>query len=241
MPSQLKMASSSADKHRWRKKLQRLIRPAWMGTLNRTRPLSERWGIDRGTPVDRFYVERFLLEHGADIRGRVLEVRDSQYTLRFGTGVTRTDVLDIDESNANASLIADLAHADSIPSDSFDCFVLTQTLQFIYDLASAVSHIHRILRPGGVLLLTVPGISRIDGALRDVDYWRFSIPSCNRLLGYIFGEKNVAIRSYGNVQTAIAFLTGMAREELSEQTMELSDPLYPVIIAARAVKTRENR
>ena len=143
----------------------RMLRPAWFGTLRRTTPLSDHWGYDRGTPIDRFYIESFLQEHRKDIRGRVLEIKDSTYTDRFGRDVTQRDVLDIDPTNPRATIVADLAAANAIPADQFDCFVLTQTLQFIYDTRAAVASAYRLLRPGGVLLATVPAISRIDRAL----------------------------------------------------------------------------
>src|SRR4029453_14668409 len=56
-------------------RLRRLVRPAWLGTLRRTRPLSNDFGYDRGTPVDRYYIERFLARHQSDVKGRVLEVK----------------------------------------------------------------------------------------------------------------------------------------------------------------------
>src|SRR5947207_406343 len=69
-----------------RKRARRILRPARLGVLRRVEPLTK-WGAERGTPVDRYYIERFLERHRADIRGRVLEVRDSRYTDRFGTSV----------------------------------------------------------------------------------------------------------------------------------------------------------
>lgn len=215
-------------------RLRRFSRPAWLGTLRRTAPLSDAWGYDRGTPVDRYYVERFLEEHRGDIRGRVLEVKDNGYTARYGTGVERSDVLDIDPSNPAATVIADLTAAGAIPPDLFDCFVLTQTLQFIYETRAAIAHAHRILRPGGVLLVTVPAVSRLDRRL--ADYWRFTGASCSALFGEVFGAEQVTVRSYGNVLAAITFLTGMAYEELSRRELETHDALFPVIIAVRAVK-----
>jgi SAM-dependent methyltransferase len=222
--------------HRLRQRLQRLTRPAWLGTLRRTTPLSDHWGFDRGTPLDRYYIERFLDEHRQDIRGRVLEVRDSRYTDRYGIGIEHREVLDIDPSNPHATIVADLTAADAIPADSFDCFVLTQTLQFIYDTPAAIAHAHRILRPGGVLLATVPAVSRIDRHLNTTDYWRFTAASCSSLFAEVFGIEQVNIRSYGNVLTAIAFLTGMACQELSRRELEANDEYFPVIIGVRAVK-----
>jgi SAM-dependent methyltransferase len=220
-----------------RRHLRRLSRPAWLGTIRGTTPLSNEWGFDRGTPVDRYYIERFLEKHRPDIHGRVLELRDSGYTDRYGIDVDRSDVIDINPANTRATIIADLTAADAIHADQFDCFVLTQTLQFIYDTRAALAHAHRILRPGGVLLVTVPSVSRIAPRYGlKTDYWRFTVASCSALFGEVFGAEQVAVRSYGNVLAAIAFLTGMAYEELSRRELEAHDEHFPVIIAIRAVK-----
>ena len=56
--------------------MKRLRHPSLDGLLG-TKPVSDHWGWDRGTPVDRYYIEQFLAEHAADVRGRVLEVKDS--------------------------------------------------------------------------------------------------------------------------------------------------------------------
>jgi SAM-dependent methyltransferase len=219
------------------RRLRRFRHPAWLGTLRRTRPLSDHWGYDRGTPIDRYYIEHFLGEHRSDIRGRVLEIKDSTYTARFGIGVERRDVLDVDSTNPRATIVADLAAADSVVSDQFDCFVLTQTLQYVYDTRAAVGHAHRMLRPGGVLLVTVPSLSRIAARYGlDADYWRFTAASCSRLFGEVFGDGQVTTRSYGNVLTGIAFLTGMACEELTRREVDDSDPYFPLLVAVRAVK-----
>jgi SAM-dependent methyltransferase len=220
-----------------RQGLRRLSRPAWLGTLRRLTPLSNEWGFDRGTPVDRHYIERFLAEHRADIRGRVLEVKDSTYTDRFGTAVTRRDVLDINASNPAATIVADLSRAGDVPSESFDCILLTQTLQFIFDTPATLAHTCRILTPGGVLLATVPGISRIAPRYGlKTDYWRFTPASCTALFDEAFGAEQVQVQAHGNVLTSIAFLTGMAREELSSRELDTSDDDFPLILTIRAVK-----
>ncbi|MDQ6669299.1 MAG: methyltransferase, partial [Chloroflexota bacterium] len=112
----------------------RLSRPAWLGTLRRTRPVSDEFGFDRGTPVDRYYIEQFLEQHRQDIRGHVLEVRDSRHTDRFGHGLTQRAVLDINPANPLATIVADLADAHVMPTNSFDCFILTQTLHLIFEV-----------------------------------------------------------------------------------------------------------
>jgi SAM-dependent methyltransferase len=217
-----------------RRRARRLRRPARLGVLRRTTPLSDQWGRDRGTPVDRFYIERFLERERASIRGRVLEVLDASYTQRFGASVERSDVLDIDATNPNATIVADLAAADVIPSASFDCVILTQTLQYIYDFRPAVEHLRRILEPGGVVLCTLPAVSRIARRYLDSEYWRFTAASARALFEASFGQGAVEVESHGNVLTSIAFLAGLAAEELSRRELEETDPFFPLLITVRA-------
>jgi hypothetical protein len=213
---------------RWRRR----VRPAWLTALG-TRPASDHWGFDRGTPVDRYYIAQFLAEHRGDIHGRVLEVRDSEYTDRFGAGVIAREVLDIDAANPRATIVADLAA--NVPGERCDCFILTQTLQFVYDVRAAVMNARGLLCPGGVLLATMPAVSRVaPRAGLDADYWRFTRASCTRLFGDVFGADAVSVRTYGNVYAATAFLRGMALEELSRRKLDRHDPYFPVIIAVRA-------
>jgi SAM-dependent methyltransferase len=224
------------DRVQWQRRLERIRRPAWLGTIRRTTPLSEHWGRDRGTPVDRYYIERFLTEERAAIRGRVLEVMNADYIERFGVAVERQDILDNDPANEAATIVADLAAADSVPSELFDCVILTQTLQYIYDLEAAVKHVHRILRPGGTLLCTVPAVSRITRLQLESEFWRLTPAACSRLFGEVFAGGDVVVHGHGNVLTAVAFLVGMAMEELSPRELNRDDPFFPLVVTVRATK-----
>jgi SAM-dependent methyltransferase len=125
-------------------------------------PISDHWGYDRGLPVDRVYIEAFLARHAGDVKGAVLEVQDSRLIDRFGGGaVRRREVLDIDATNPSATILGDLCDPATLPGEAFDCFILTETLQFADDLDGAVRNAYAALRPGGVLLVTVPALSRI--------------------------------------------------------------------------------
>jgi SAM-dependent methyltransferase len=210
------------------------------GSLRRVKPISREFGFDRGRPVDRYYIENFLARYADDIRGRVLEIKDNSYTQKFGRDrVAKSDVLDVIEDNLEATVIADLTCADNIPSDSFDCFVLTQTLQMIYDARAALNTIHRILKPGGVVLATFPGISQInndDDEWNGSWYWSFTTLSARRLFEEVFPRSNVKVETYGNVLAAIAFLEGLAVEELHQEELDHRDRNYEVIITVRATK-----
>jgi SAM-dependent methyltransferase len=210
-----------------------------LGHLQRIMPISRRWGSDRGLPIDRYYIEQFLSTHALDIRGYVLEILDDTYTCKFdGERVTRSDVLHVVEGNPRATIVADLTCADHIPSDTFDGVILTQTLQFIYDVRAALKTLYRTLKPGGVLLATFPGISQISRGDMDRwgDYWRFMTLSSPRLLEEIFPAGRVAVEAYGNVLAAIAFLHGLVSQELHQNDLGSLDPDYEVLITARAVK-----
>lgn len=208
------------------------------GDLNALEPISRDWGFDRGTPVDRFYIEHFLANHAEDIRGRVLEVADNSYTLRFGgKRVQKSEILHPVPGNPRATLIADLATGSGVPEATFDCIVCTQTLQFIYDFREAAANLHRMLRPSGVLLITVPGISQIsrEDMAQTGDFWRFTTASLSYLLEENFGHP-VTVESFGNVYAATAFLQGVAVEELDIDALDKSDPQFQMLLACRAEK-----
>lgn len=224
------------DAWRRRQRLNRLRRPAWLGTIRRTSPLSDHSGSDRGTPVDRYYIDRFLREHRETIHGCVLEVRDAGYTRRFGTAVSRSDVLDIDDRNPDATIVADLAAAHGVEDATFDCFILTQTLQYVFDLRAALEHVHRILRPGGTVLCTVPVSSRIGRRTLDSEYWRPTPAACQALFERAFPGGEVEVHGRGNVLTCVAFLMGMATEELTAGELETDDPFFPLVVTVRATK-----
>jgi len=214
-----------------------------LGRLDRLYPISTLFGYDRGQPIDRHYIEGFLLQHKADIHGRVLEVGDNTYTKQFGSGlVEQSDILHVVDGNPSATIVADIARADNIPSASFDCIILTQTLQFVYDLPSAIKHLHRILKPGGVLLATIPGISQISRYDMDRwgEFWRFTTHSAQRLFENHFPKEMVEVEAYGNVLIAIALLHGLAVEELDPKHLEYRDLDYQVLITVRAVKLKTN-
>src|SRR5205823_2030789 len=154
------------------------------GDLRRLSPISSTFGFDRGTPVDRHYIERFLAGNADDIRGRVLEIEDNTYTVRFGgSRVERSDIFHIDDTNPHATFVGDLARRHLLPEAIFDCIVMTQTLQFIFDMRAAIENLHRALKPRGGLLMTTPGVSAIDsGQWKETWYWSLTAGAVRNLL-----------------------------------------------------------
>ena len=184
------------------------------GDLRRTTPIASDFGYSRGGPVDRYYIESFLEQHHLDVRGRVLEVGDATYTNRFGGARgTQSDVLHIDPEAPGATFAGDLADGSFLPDDAFDCVVLTQTLQLVYDFSAALRTIARVLAPGGVLLMTVPGISNVDAAeWGSTWHYSFTRLSVQRMCEDNFVGFEIEVSSFGNVLAAVAFLHGLGSQ-----------------------------
>jgi SAM-dependent methyltransferase len=210
------------------------------GSFSRLKPISRFWGTDRGTPIDRYYIEKFLENNASFIKGVVLEIGDNTYTLKYGKSkVEQSDVLHVAENKPNVTIIGDLTDAGHIPSDLFDCIIITQTLQYIFNLQEVIKTIYRILKPGGSVLVTVPGISQI--CRYDMDrwgeYWRFTSKSIKKIFEACFDSRTISIYTYGNVKASIAFLHGISYEEMKVSDLEFHDPDYELNIALVATKT----
>lgn len=206
------------------------------GQIASLTPLSAHFGLDRGTPIDRYYIEKFLSDHSRDIRGSVVEVVDDNYSKQFGGAqVTMQHVADINSANNNATIIGDIADPKVLPDQAFDCIILTQTFHLIYDLRGVTRQLRRALRPGGVLLITAPGITPARPGKNYRWYWSLTSDSLQELLREAFKPSNVQIASFGNLFAATAFLHGAALEEVDSSRLDPLDPAFPVIIAARAV------
>lgn len=210
------------------------------GLLRRTIPINPNdYGESRGQCIDRYYIESFLAEHIDDVRGHILDFSDDRYARRFGGAKsTKIDVLDLSPNNPHATIVADLARGDEIPSDTFDCILCTQVLHCIYEVDAAVQTLYRVLKPGGVVLVTDPGIQKIDSVdiQNGEEYWRFTTLSLRTLFEKVFPKDRVEVKAYGNPLAAVAFLHGLAVEDLRRRDLDCFDRDYEVSIALRAVK-----
>lgn len=214
--------------------INRFFKPKFLYFLsNLTKPISPIYGLERGAPIDRFYIEKFLDENQKCIKGTCLEILENHYTTKYRQdNVLKSDVLDIDTANKKANIYGDLRNLKGvIPDNSYDCIILTQVLQFVDDYDSALSECKRILKPGGSILITVPAMSRIDcvGGV-DGDFWRFTEAS----LRYILKDKfsSVKISSFGNVKTGIGFWAGLSQQDINKRFYDFNDKNFPILITA---------
>ncbi|MGB7268541.1 MAG: class I SAM-dependent methyltransferase [Albidovulum sp.] len=210
------------------------------GGLRRLSPISAIFGKDRDLlTIERYYIEEFLANNAADIKGRVLEMGDPTYIRRFGKGVTQEDVLNYVEGNPQATIVADLTDAPHIPDNSFDCIIITQTLQMIFDVDKAIATLYRILKPGGVVLCTSHGMTRVarrEGVDDWGEYWHFTTQSKRRLFHAHFPRENTHVSTVGNVFTCICNLHGLGASEIDKSELDMHDPNFEMLVLVRAVK-----
>lgn len=200
-----------------------------------TEPVSRQFGTERGTPVDRYYIERFLGKYKQMIRGDVLEIEDSTYSLRYGEERLRNAiVMDVGREGGDISFRGNLETGEGIRDEIADCFILTQTLMYIFDLKSAAHHIVRLLKRGGSALITCSGISQNSKRCMD-DYgccFNFNTDALRRLFEQEEGVEVVEAGSYGNVKTVTAHLNGLCCEDLAADDFIPNDKYYPLIVYA---------
>lgn len=208
------------------------------GSFRRLSPISPVFALDRGLPIERYYIQQFLEKHRADIRGRAMEFGDTFYLdLYGGKRVVKKEVFSYVESEG-ATIVGDLTGSGPLPAGALDCIVCTQTIQMVYDIRGAVARLHSMLAPGGVLLLTTHGTSKIGRHL-DTDgwaeYWHLTQQAARSLFEENF-DGDLQIDAYGNVLAAMCALHGLASEELTREELDHKDRNFDVIVTVRAVK-----
>lgn len=189
--------------------------------------------MERGEPADRHLIDRFLRENRQDLRGRVLEVMEDRYASSCGgDAVDHVDVVDIDASNPRATLVADLDRAGALPARTYDAIVLTQVVQYLRP-AKALPGLYAALASGGTLLITVPGIARLDPDAPHHDLGRFTPAGFAELIGSTCSGAEVTVTGRGSLPDAVAVLLGLAADEIPARLRGSDDPAFPVIVAAR--------
>lgn len=205
------------------------------------KPISNIFGIDRGLPIDRYYIEKFLAENSCYIKGTVLEIADREYTLKYGIGVEESLCMHVSDPGENDCFIANLETGEGIIEDKVDCFILTQTLPFIFDVRTAAENVVKLLKSGGTALVTVSGITQISRY--DMDrwghYWSFTTASLKKLFESCKEVDYLEVKAYGNVKTAASGLYGLAVEDMEREDFTYQDNDYQQIITAVVRKRKD--
>ena len=215
------------------------IKPVRWGGLRKIKPVSKIFGYDRGQSINRYYIEKFINSHKNSITGHVLEFGDNRYTTKYGSyNIIKSDVIHPINEKKEVTIISDIVQSDNISDNSFDCIICIQTLQFIFDFDKAIENLYRILKPGGVLLCSMSGISQISryDMERWGEYWRFTDASTKRIFEKYFKNNECIINTYGNVLVATAYLQGLSSSELTVDELDYIDPDYQAFITVRAKK-----
>lgn len=201
-------------------------------------PVSSVFGFDRGTPIDRYYINQFLSDNKSKITGVCCEIAEDTYCKKWGHNITKQEILHYDDTNPVATIVGDLTDPETLPINQLDCLVCTQTFNFIYNVKAAFAGACQMLKPGGVLLATVAGLSQISryDMVRWGDYWRFTDLSLKRMAEES-GFKNVQVKIYGNAMSATAFVQGIAVEDLKDVSLlDEHDDDYQVTLGLTAIK-----
>ena len=232
------MAAVEALK-RYLSALVRARHPLHLSDQLRLEPASRVFGMDRGTPIDRVLIERFIASHSGRIAGTCAEVGDTRYLDRFGNRVVSRTVIvpALVTAAPSDALVFDLEKGGVF--EAFDTLVVTQTLQFVFELRRAIRSIHESLLPGGFLIGTVPGISQVSSFDMDRwgDFWRFTDVCVRRLLEEEFPSASIVVQALGNLPLAKAFLEGASAEDVPNASLfEKHDPEYQLVVGFVAQK-----
>jgi SAM-dependent methyltransferase len=196
-------------------------------------PLSYDAGFERGLPMHRAFIERYVARHAVDIRGRCLEFQEDAYTTRFGRPGC-VDILHIDDTNPQATIVADLTAPNTIETGTFDCIICTHVLHVVYDFDRMIAELHRILAPGGVLLVAVPTTLRAQSAWDEL--FRFTPLGLRTALTRHFGEANVSVEGFGNSLTAAGSMRGLIERDFTRAELEHYDERFVIETCGRAVR-----
>jgi len=219
-----------------------LYRKVQFHDLFRTYSINPYFGSYQGMPICRYYINNFLEKNKEHIKGRMLEIAEDTYSRMYANrDVVEKPVFETLHYNGvqtDFTIIGDLTKPETLPVDRYDCFICTQTYNFIFDVQKAIEGTHHLLKKGGMVLATVSGISQISRFDMDRwgDYWRFT----DKSIGILFekaGFSRVETVVMGNCLAACCYLQGVVVEDLPQKKLlDIVDQDYQIIIGIKAVK-----
>jgi hypothetical protein len=188
--------------------------------------ISNDFGFSRGTPIDRYYIEKFIEKNRNYISGNVLEFGDNYYYKKYANSKnSRCDIFTSElefKTGRKDKIYGDLTKVNPENFTQYDCIICTNVLNFIFDIDSATIGITKLLKPNGICILTLAGysthISKYDYD-RWGDYWRFTDKSAELLFNNYLEivDKNL----YGNYFAASAQINGYSLEDIDPSMANL--------------------
>jgi SAM-dependent methyltransferase len=229
------------DEHRWMlRRLKRTVGAVlfksyiWHHRLLhflRVLPFSRTFGMERGTPVGRSYVNHFLQANADQVRGKCLEFGNDRYRSCFprSTSYHVTDVVE----RPGVDYVCDIHSPHCLPKDHFDAVICTQVFEHLAYPEIAARSLFQILAPDGILLLTAPFINPVHYV--PTDFRRFT-PECLEMMLQDAGFDVEILDFGGNSLVSTGILLGMVQEDFSRRELQKKDPVYPLNVLIRARK-----
>lgn len=104
-------------------------------------------------------------------------------------------------------IVADICDS-GLPDNEWDLIIFSQTLEHVFDFKKALKECHRLLKPGGFLIVDCPFMWKYHGQYDYDDYWRISHKALQILLNEIGFE-------YGNCELIDGILTSAIARKAS--------------------------
>ncbi len=148
------------------------------------------------------------------VHGIVLDVGGERHNpVRYATmadlAVKRWLYLNINPAIA-PDIVADGAHIP-LAAEAIDTVICLETLEHVGDPPQVMRELSRVLRPAGVLLLSVPFLYRIHAA--PTDFWRFTEYQVQRMVKNT-GLEIVRMERLGLLFTVLCDMTKQAISEI---------------------------
>jgi SAM-dependent methyltransferase len=106
--------------------------------------------------------------------------------------------------------VDDVGGAERLPyaDASFDVVLCTQVLEHLYEPDRAVREIHRVLRPGGLALVSTHGVFLYhpDPPDSDRDFWRWTHSGLARLFRTSADWRSIDVEPQGDVVACLAYI-----------------------------------
>lgn len=202
------------------------------GDLRRGKPFCNEFGFERGTPIDRYYLDKFISSIRHLVKGKVVEIGGAlsnreQYGFENTSTYDAVDLL----SSPFVNICGDIHESNLLKPDYYDTILLFNVLEHCHTPQKVVDNIHNWLASSGYCLAIVPNAQRIHN--NPGDYWRI-LPDGMKTLFQNFAK--VQVTTYGSPTSLIASYMGIAAQELTHDELTEINPLYPVTTCLVAQK-----